>query len=96
MPAEIILSIWDRLFPHEGALPPELARYALRLGLSDEDRARMTALAEKNGDGTLAPDERAELEAYSHAAAFLSVLQSKARVALRSPAAVNGNGAPTA
>ena len=44
--------------------------------------------------GTLTPDERAELEAYSHAAAFLNVLQSKARSSLRHSVAVSGNGTP--
>ncbi len=92
-----ILSIWSRLVSPAGqSLPPGLAGYVLRLGFDDGDRARMGELSEKSQSGLLSADERAELEAYCHASAFLSVLQSKARVALRTPALATGNGAPAA
>lgn len=85
MPDNIILSIWERLLQQgSGPLPPEVASYVLRLGLHDVDRNRMGELAGKAQDGSLDPDERAELEAYSHAAAFLTILQSRARLSLRS------------
>jgi hypothetical protein len=97
MPDNLILSIWERLLhPGGGSLPPEVASYVLRLGLPERDRSRMGELSEKAQDGSLGPDERAELEAYSHAAAFLTILQSRARLALRPTAAVTGNGAPAA
>lgn len=97
MPDNLILSIWERLLqPGAGPLPPEVAGYVLRLGLPEADRRRMGELAGKAQDGTLNPDERAELEAYSHAAAFLTILQSKARASLRSSVPVTGNGAPAA
>jgi hypothetical protein len=97
MPDNAILSIWERVLQSGGgALPAEVASYILRLGLPESDRSRMTDLSEKAQDGTLTEEERAELEAYSHAAAFLTVLQSKARVSLRSAAPVTGNGTPAA
>jgi hypothetical protein len=84
-----ILSIWTRLLNPDGQpLPPHMAGYVLRLGFGENDRSRMGELSERSQTGSLTADERAELEAYCHAAAFLSVLQSKARVALRTaPAA---------
>lgn len=92
-----ILSIWSRLVSPSGQpFPPGLAGYILRLGFGDGDRARMGELSEKAQTGSLSADEREELDAYCHAAAFLSVLQSKARVALRTPTAVSNNGAPAA
>jgi hypothetical protein len=92
-----ILAIWDRLLNTPAQpLPSGLAGYVLRLGFGDADRVRMSELSEKAQGGSLTADERAELEAYCHAAAFLSVLQSKARVALRAALPVNGHGAPAA
>jgi hypothetical protein len=92
-----VLSIWSRVLAPSGQpFPPELAGYVLRLGFGDADRARMGELSDKSQSGSLTADERAELEAYCHAAAFLSVLQSKARVALRTAHPVTTNGAPAA
>jgi hypothetical protein len=92
-----ILAIWDRLIGSPTQpLPSGLAGYLLRLGFDDADRVRMGELSEKAQGTTLTADERAELEAYCHASAFLSVLQSRARVALRSSMPVNGHGAPAA
>lgn len=92
-----ILGIWERLLDSRAALlPPHLAGYLLRLGFGEADRGRMGDLSERAAAGTITPDERAELEAYCHASAFLSVLQSKARVALRTTAQAAGNGTPAA
>ena len=78
-----VLAIWDRLLNTPAQpLPAGLAGYLLRLGFPDADRLRMGELSERAQHGALTDDERAELETYCHAAAFLSVLQSKARVAL--------------
>lgn len=96
MAEDPILSLWSRLLgAGDQPLPPALAGYVLRLGFGESDRARMGDLSEKSQAGSLTADERAELEAYCHAAAFLSVLQSKARVALRTAQPVT-NGAPAA
>ncbi len=83
MATDTMLSIWDRAIPGGTALPPEAARELLRITLADEDRIRAAELSAKAGDGLLTTDERAELEAFTHAAALLTVLHSKARVALR-------------
>ena len=92
-----ILSIWSRLLAPAGQpLPPGTAGYFLRLGFGESDRARMGELSERSQSGSLTTAEREELDAYCHAAAFLSVLQSKARVALRTAPPVTGNGAPAA
>ncbi|VTU00025.1 Uncharacterized protein OS=Singulisphaera acidiphila (strain ATCC BAA-1392 / DSM 18658 / VKM B-2454 / MOB10) GN=Sinac_4673 PE=4 SV=1 [Gemmataceae bacterium] len=91
-----ILAIWDRLLSAPHPLPTGLASYVLRLGFPDSDRDRMGDLSERAQTGSLSDDERGELEAYCHAAAFLSMLQSKARVALRTVPAAAGNGAPAA
>lgn len=92
-----ILAIWDRVLNADaGPLPAGLAGYVARLGFAEADRARMGELSEKAQTGGLSADERAELEAYCHAAAFLSVLQSKARVSLRTASPAAGNGAPAA
>jgi hypothetical protein len=97
MAEDPILAIWSRLLTPAGQpLPPNLAGYFLRLGFDEADRSRMGELSEMAQTGSLSEEERAELEAYCHAAAFLSVLQSKARVALRAAHPVTGNGAPAA
>jgi hypothetical protein len=91
-----VLAIWDRILTPAGhTLPPSLASHLLRLGFAESDRARMADLSEKSQAGSLTAEEREELDAYCHAAAFLSVLQSKARVALRAQP-VAANGAPAA
>jgi len=66
----------------QGQLPPDIARYVLGLGFSDDDKARMHDLAVRNQDDTLSPDEKEELFAYAKADTLLSILQSKARRAL--------------
>lgn len=91
-----VLAIWDRILTPAGhPLPPNLAGHFLRLGFAEADRTRMGDLSEKAQSGSLTAGEREELDAYCHAAAFLSVLQSKARVALRAQP-VATNGAPAA
>jgi hypothetical protein len=79
-----ILALWGRVVgPNGQPLPAGLAAYVLRLGFDERDRTRMGDLSERAQTGALTDEERAELEAYCHASAFLSVLHSKARVALR-------------
>jgi hypothetical protein len=92
-----ILAIWDRILNAPSQpLPPGLAGFVLRLGFGDTDRDRMSELSERAQSGRLTDDEKAELETYCHATAFLAVLQSKARVALRTPPPAVGHGAPAA
>ena len=63
-------------------MPPDIARYILKLGFSDGDKARMHDLAVRNQDDALSPAEKEELVAYAKAGCLLSILKSKARRAL--------------
>src|SRR5262249_27850850 len=78
------ITIFGRLLSdgREG-FTPELARYVLGLGFSEEEKARMHDLATRNQAGTLSPAEREELRAYANAGCLLGILQSKARKALK-------------
>ena len=78
------LVIFARLIRADGSsLSRELARYILTLGFDDEDQKKMTDLAERNQDGTLSGEQRAELEHFVKAGQFLALLHSKARIALK-------------
>jgi hypothetical protein len=63
----------------EGQLSPAMARYLLKLGFSDRDKARMHDLAERNQSDNLSAAEKEELLAYAKAGTVLSILKSKAR-----------------
>jgi hypothetical protein len=67
----------------DGKLPAAVARYVVRLTLSEGDRARMHELAVRNQADDLSPAEKGELFAYAKAGTLLSILKSKARRALR-------------
>jgi hypothetical protein len=78
------IAIFARLIKTErGDLGRELARYVLTLGFDAEDQARMCELAEKNQEGSLASEDRQELENYVKAGHLLALLHSKARRSLR-------------
>jgi hypothetical protein len=64
-------------------LPRDLARYIIELDFSDRDKARMHDLAVRNQDDALSPVEKEELFAFAKAGTLLSILQSKARRALK-------------
>ncbi len=66
-----------------GDLAPELARYLLRLDFPRSDHERYAMLADKAQQGSLSPEEQSDLDDYLDIDAFLSILQSKARVSLR-------------
>jgi hypothetical protein len=76
--------IWARLIqaPKE-PISPEAARYFLSIDFSDSDRSRMQELMEKSNEGALTSEEDAELDSYVNIANVLSVMHSRARVALR-------------
>ena len=78
--------IWARLMqtPKE-PISPEAARYLLSIDFSEADHARMQELMDKSNQGALTSDEDAELEGYVNIANVLSVMHSRARVALPSP-----------
>jgi hypothetical protein len=77
--------IWARLVRvQDDALSADVARFLLSIDFAEEDEERMQELADRSSAGTLTNQERAELDGYLHIANFLAVLQSKARVALKS------------
>lgn len=75
--------ILSRLFEAEpDRLPPEVARFLLRLNFSPSDRERMDELAEKARDDALTEAERVELENYCRAGDLVSLMHSRARISL--------------
>src|SRR5437667_9633588 len=76
-------AIFGRLLSNsKGEMSPQLARYVLTLGFTDDDQARMGDLAERNQDGALSSEERQELLNFVKAGHLLALLQSRARKAL--------------
>jgi hypothetical protein len=76
--------IWGRVvIPGRGAITPEVAKLLLKITFSEEDQGRITALLEKNREDVLTPDEQEELEEFVRLDAFLSIIQSKARLSLK-------------
>ena len=69
--------------PQQGDLSPDLAAFILKLDFSPADHARYEALSYKVQHGAMAPEERAELDDFLAVDTLLSILQSKARVALK-------------
>src|SRR5437764_6801742 len=74
------VTILARILGNEnGQLPKDLARYILKLGFSDRDKARMHDLAVRNQDDALTPAEKEEMHAFGKAGDLLAILKSKAR-----------------
>ena len=69
--------------PDDPTLSPEAARSILKLTFDRSDQERIASLLEKNQEGALTPGEREEVDEFLRADAFLSVLQSKARLSLK-------------
>jgi hypothetical protein len=77
--------IWARLVrANHAALSADLAKFLLSIDFAEEDEERMQELADRSSAGSLTIQERAEMDGYLHIANFLAVLQSNARVALKS------------
>ena len=68
--------------PEHGGFSEDHARYVLGLSFPNSLQQRYAILAEKAQQGTLSPDDQAELDEYLNANAFLMVLKSKARISL--------------
>ncbi len=74
----------DRMLDALGrCLSPESAQQVIELRADSGLQARLEVLAGKSTNGELTVDERAEYETYIRALDFITVLQSKARAALR-------------
>jgi hypothetical protein len=84
MSADREITIFTRLLEGENkALTPEVARYLLEVDFSQEDRDRMRVLSEKARAGTLTRAERDEINSYEVVGHLVSILQSRARQALK-------------
>ena len=78
-------SVLDRLLEPVGrALSRSAARKLISLRADEQTQVRVHELAEKCDEGTLAPDEHDEYEAYIMAANVVAILQAKARARLTS------------
>ena len=67
------LAIFSRLIRAEDSdMSRELARYILTIGFDDDDQKRMNDLAERNQQGLLSGDEKAELENFVKAGHLLA------------------------
>ncbi len=76
--------IFSRLFTNgHDKLSVTAARFILSLDFSDEDKVRVHELAVKNQESKLSPEEWQELENYMKVDTIISILQSKARMALK-------------
>jgi hypothetical protein len=71
------------LQPKKADFSPEASRSILRLSFPPKDQARVELLSSKAQDGTLAREEREELEEYIRVADLLAILKAKARLSLK-------------
>lgn len=75
------------LAPERGNLSSEAAESILAIELSAADRDELQRLAERAKDGSLSPQEHADLECYRHVGRLLELMKSKARMSLKCSAA---------
>jgi hypothetical protein len=76
--------------PDRPNLAPQAARALLALDFNPADKARMRQLSAKAREGTLTPDEEAEIDNYERVGHLLNILQSKARRSLKGRRPANG------
>ena len=70
------------VIPEKGTLSPDLARLVLDLDFQSEDHARYEELSTKAEEGSLTPDEEAELDGFLHVDSLLAILRLKAERSL--------------
>ena len=84
MASTIEAAALDRMLEAVGhCLTPESAQQVVELRADPQLQARLDELADKSTAGTLSAEERSEYEAYVRALDFITILQNKARAALR-------------
>jgi DNA-binding FadR family transcriptional regulator len=76
-------AILARLIQSRTEMDSHVARYLLSLAFEPEDVERMNLLAARARDGNMAPEDAAELDSYLHVGNLLTIMQSKARVYLK-------------
>jgi hypothetical protein len=64
-------------------LSPDVAQWLLTLKFTEKQQSRMLNLAERGNEGSLLPGEREEMCRFADVGDLLSILHSKARMALR-------------
>lgn len=69
--------------PDRGDFSPEVARELLSSRFDEDDQARMRELSRKAQDGSLSPEEEAEVENYRRVGYWPGVLWSRARLSLK-------------
>lgn len=74
------------LEPDRATLSVAAARALLDLEFPRADKDRMQVLAAKAGEGTLSPEEQAEINNYEKVGHILSLMKSKARRSLKAKA----------
>ena len=80
-------AIWARLMQaQKDELTPEAAQFLLAIDFGESDQQRMIQLAERSEAGTLTAEEQIEFDGYLHVGNLLAVIQSKARLALKTKA----------
>ena len=67
----------------QSTMSTELAQWLLTLHFTEVQQHRVQILADKGNEGTLTEAERLEVEKYRRVGNILSLLQSKARLALK-------------
>ena len=77
-------AILARLIQSREEMNCEIAQYLLAFDFSPSDIERMNFLSEAARNGTLSPEETAELDSYLHVGNLLTIMQSKARLYLKS------------
>lgn len=76
--------IFSRIvIPENGTLSPDLAQLILNLDFQGEDHARYETLSAKAEDGTLTPEEKAELDGFLHVDSLLTILRLRAERAVQ-------------
>ena len=83
MPHAAEIAALDRLLdPVRDCLTRDVALRIAALRADSATQAKLDDLAERNAEGTLTPDDRAEYVSLVRAGNLISVLQAKARAAL--------------
>jgi hypothetical protein len=78
------VAILSRLIrPERNGLSVTAARAILKIDFDQSDRDRMRELSRKAREGTLKPQEQAEIDSYERVGHLLDLLHSKARQALK-------------
>ena len=77
-----------------GDVPHEAARFLAELTIDQADQDRAQELFEMHREGTITPEELAELDAYVRGSAFVSWVIARSRKTLRSGNAVQGDARP--